>query len=51
MLCGCRERSKQRQSSQGSFTHWVLDRALIGLMVEVVGGIVGEDGSDDCVSG
>ena len=35
MFEGSRERSSQCQPSQGYFTHWVLDAALIGSIAEV----------------
>ena len=38
------ERSRKRQSSQDSLTHWTLDAALIGRMPEGGERIVTEDG-------
>ena len=43
MLRGSKNRSKQCQSSQDSFTHWALVAALISWMAWVGGGIVGEN--------
>ena len=43
MLCGKKERSKQRQSSQNSFTHWTLIAALIDWMADVGGRKAGEN--------
>ena len=39
-----KERSRKRQSSQDSLTHWALDAALIGRMAKRGEGIVAKDG-------
>ena len=50
MLWGSRKRLKQYHSSQDVFAHWAIKTALIGKMAEIGGRIVGEYGSDACVS-
>ena len=45
MLRPSRENLNKYQSSRDSLTHWALDEALIGRMVEREEGIVAKDGS------
>ena len=50
MVCGSKERSKQRQSSQDSFNNRALDPASIGWMTEEGGRIIGGNGIGDSFS-
>ena len=51
MLRGSRKRLTKRQSSRDSFARWALDAALIGKMAKLEGGIICENGIDDCIDG